>query len=108
MPPSTDSPRDNPVLESSRREAIAAFVLLIVAMLYTVLYCYAFGYNRELSTLTYVLGFPDWIFWGVVAPWVVCVVISFLYGMVFMRDEDLGEDPAEGTAEFGAQESTHA
>jgi len=101
---------DDPVLRSSRREAALILAIWLVAMVYTVTYCYVHGYQRsgvELSVeeLNFVLGFPDWGFWGIVAPWGVCLVISFWFAFWFIRDEDLGADedddelagaPAEG------------
>lgn len=98
---------DDPVLQSSRREAIVVCIAWLSAMLYTVTYCYRFGYGREVADLKFVLGFPDWIFWGIVTPWTVCIAFSFLFGALCMRDEDLGED-TEGADEFGEKEAEHA
>ena len=38
------------------------------------------------------LGWPDWVFWGIVVPWGACVVVSALFAFVFMQDAPLGED----------------
>ncbi len=94
-------PVDDPVLQSPRREAIVVIATWVVAMTYTVTYCYLFGYNRTVADLKFVFGFPDWIFWGVVTPWTACIVFSFFFGAMFMRDEDLGQDPSEGQDEYG-------
>lgn len=91
---------EDPVLRSSRREAIVVFFVWLAAFLYTIPYCYLHGYNRTLDSLTFVLGFPDWVFWGIVVPWSICLVFSFYFGSRFMRDEDLGEEP-EATDDFG-------
>lgn len=90
-------PAADPVLASARREAIAVFVIWLAAMAYTITYCYRHGYGRRLEDLTYVLGFPDWVFWGVVAPWLVCVAVSYAFAFWFMTDQELGEDPDEAT-----------
>lgn len=70
-----------------------------VAMSYTVTYCYLFGYGRDAASLTFVLWFPDWVFWGIVVPWVICVAGSLVFAFRIMGDEGLGEaidaDPAE-------------
>lgn len=84
---------DDPVLRSARREALAVLVTWVAALSYTVTYCYLNGYGRELQSLTFVLGFPDWIFWGIIAPWSVCFVLSFWFSYVFMTDAELGEEP---------------
>jgi len=64
----------------------------LVAMTYTVTYCYLFGYERSLDSLTFVWCFPDWVFWGIIAPWGVCLVLSTLFAFWVMGDESLGED----------------
>lgn len=98
---------DDPVLQSSRREAIAVLITWLCAMFYTVIYCHRFGYGRDVADLKFVFGFPDWIFWGIIAPWTVCILFSFVFSAVCMRDEDLGED-TEGADEFGGGEAKHA
>ena len=97
MPP----PTDDPVLRSAKREAVVVFAAWLGAMTYTVTYCYLNGYNRPTESLTFVLGFPDWVFWGIVVPWSVCVVFSFWFGTTFMKDEDLGEELPEQDDELG-------
>jgi hypothetical protein len=95
------SSTEDPVLRSARREAIVVFCIWLTAMIYTVTYCYLNGYGRTAEGLTFVLGFPDWVFWGIVAPWSVCVVLSWWFGATFMRDEDLGEELPEQEDELG-------
>jgi hypothetical protein len=64
----------------------------LVAMLYSVTYCYWYGYGRTVESLTFVLWFPDWVFWGIVAPWILCVLLSFVFAFRIMGDESLGAD----------------
>mgnify|MGYP003350670537 CR=1 FL=1 len=97
MPRSTD----DPVLRSARFEAVVVFFVWLATMTYTVGYCYLFGYHRTAESLTFVLGFPDWIFWGILAPWTVCVIFSCYFGLTFVRDEDLGEELPEQEDELG-------
>lgn len=78
-----------PLLKSARREAIAAFCIWIAATAWSVGYCYINGYGRDPATLKFVLGFPDWVFWGLVIPWGVCTIGATLFAFLFMRDEDL-------------------
>lgn len=92
---------DDPVLRSARREAVVVLCVWLAAMSYTVGYCYLNGYNRKVEDLKFVLGFPDWVFWGVVTPWVICAAFSFFFGATFMRDEDLGEELPEQEDELG-------
>ncbi len=88
--------KPDPIYVSSRREALAVAATTTLAFLYTVIVCGWMGYGRDPKTLTFVLGFPDWIFWGIVVPWSVCVVVSLYLGATFMKDEDLGEDDTTG------------
>jgi hypothetical protein len=90
--------QDDPVLQSARREMIVTFIIAACAITYTITYSYLNGYGRDPDSLTYVLGFPDWIFYGVVTPWAVCVVVSWIFGATFCRDEDLGEEQEESHA----------
>jgi hypothetical protein len=87
--------REDPLVRSGRREALVVMLIWFCAMMYTVLYCYFNGYRRPPETLTYILGFPDWVVFGILAPWAVCLVLSFWFGHVFMHDTELGGDPDE-------------
>ena len=70
------------------------------ALAWCVTYAALNGYNRTTADLKFVLGFPDWIFWGIVVPWVTCVMISAIVSQFIMRDEDLGIDPEEAMKEI--------
>lgn len=101
---------EDPVLTSARREALLAFGIWLAACTYSVGFCYRYGYNRDVDSLTYVLGFPDWVFWGIVAPWTVCTLLCLLMSHFVIRDENLGEEQAEehlGPASM-QQEAEHA
>lgn len=88
---------DDPVLVSSRREALITVSIWAVACVYSLVVCYRYGYERDAATLTYILGFPDWIFWGVIVPWTVCTGLCFVMAYFVIRDEDLGDEQAEET-----------
>lgn len=90
-----------PILKTARREMLSAAVLWLVAMVWTVGYCAKYGYNLQPDQLKFVLGFPDWVFWGVVLPWGLCTLISGWFAFFYMQDADLGDTddtppPAEG------------
>jgi hypothetical protein len=92
-------PSEDPLVRDARREALAVTLVAVLAAAYTLGYCILFGYAREDESVRFVLGFPAWVFWGIVAPWGVCVLICGGFSWWFMRDEDLGvehEDPADG------------
>ena len=90
-----NQPSEDPVLSSARKEAVAAVLLFSGALLYTVVYCAWKGYHREPGTLTFVLGIPDWVFWGVLVPWLACSAIAFPFALWFMKDADLGAEGGE-------------
>lgn len=98
------SPPTNPVLRSARREAALVLVLWAAVAIYSVGYCYLYGYGRSIHELTFVLGFPDWIFWGVIAPWGVCYVISLIFSFVIIQDDPLGRDMDEDAPRDGESE----
>ncbi len=84
-------PAEDPLFRSARREALAAATIWFVAMCWSVGYCAKYGYNLQPEQLKFVLGFPDWIFYGVVLPWGLCTLISGVFAFGFMQDADLGE-----------------
>lgn len=96
---------EDPVLVSSRREAIVVLVIWATACAYTLGYCAAFGYDREAGTLRFVWGIPDWVFWGILVPWVTCSVLSFWVANFVIQDDDLGAEQAEAQLD---READHA
>jgi hypothetical protein len=109
QPPSHD-PRlrsgVDPVLRSAWPEALVVFALWGTAMVWSVGYCALFAYpaKEKLAAaareLTFVFGFPSWVFWGIVLPWVLCAAISFYISRFVMTNEDLGIDPDEAMKEI--------
>src|SRR4029078_2732316 len=88
-------PTEDPVLTSSRREAVLVLAIWLVACVSTIGICYWLGYNRDGTTLTYVLGFSHWMFWGIVVPWSVCTALCYVVPRYLITDEDLGEEQTE-------------
>jgi fatty acid desaturase len=74
----------------SRREALFVAMLWIAACTYTVLYAARYAYRP--SPLSFVLGMPFWVFWGVMVPWIVVSLITLWFAAYRMKDEDLGEE----------------
>jgi hypothetical protein len=87
--------QEDPVVKAARREACLALAMWVAAMGYTVTYCYLNGYGRSVESLRFVLWFPDWVFWGIVVPWVLCVLLSIPFAFRLMGDESLGEEMDE-------------
>ena len=91
----------DPIFKSARREAAVVLGLWLTACHYSITYCHLFGYERKAAEITYVFGFPDWVFWGIVLPWVLCAGLSLFISVGFMTDGDLAEGAADA-------EDTHA
>lgn len=52
-----------------------------------------FRKNPDSLTTPLGLGIPDWVFWGIVVPWVLCIGISVGFCVFVFREDDLrGED----------------
>jgi hypothetical protein len=101
---------EDPVLTSSRREALVVLAIWAAACSYTVGYCWLLGYEREPESLTFVAGVPDWVFWGIFVPWSVCTALSFWVSHYLIADQDLGQERPEEqlTPADGDTEADHA
>lgn len=87
-----DAPSEDPLVRDARREAAVAAAIWAGALAYTVGFCSRSAYGRDPETLTFVLGFPDWVFWGVLTPWAAVTAITIGFSLWFMKDGDLGEE----------------
>ena len=84
------------LLRHARREGLLILAAWAVALVWSVSTGYALGYDRDPADMSLILGMPDWVFWGVAAPWGVCLVLSVWFCFVYMADDDLGRDPDGG------------
>lgn len=73
-------------------------VVWSIALAWSVLGCYLQGYNRDPADLVLIAGIPDWVFWNIIVPWMLCLGFSVWFCFCFMADDDLGEDRDEGPA----------
>jgi hypothetical protein len=115
---SEDSPRIDLLYKNALREVAVILSAWTVCLVYTVTYCYLYGYlshegtpesmgpdigtlvgplssfNRDPESLTTPLGLavPDWIFYGVVLPWVLCILFSLWFCLFYFREDDLGSE----------------
>ncbi len=97
MPPSPDpAGKEQQLLRNARREAWIILTAWAATLLWSVGAGYVLGYQRDPAAMGLVLGMPDWVFWSVALPWVVCLVFSIWFCFAFMADDDLGHDPEEG------------
>jgi hypothetical protein len=102
---------ERPLVETARREALLCGAIFVAAITYTIGYCTTHGYTGDApQDLKFVLGFPEWIFYGILAPWAVCTVFAAIFSFGIMTDHDLsGEEGAgmqEPAGEHTAEDST--
>ena len=98
---------EDPVLVSARREAVIVFCIWLTAMMYTITACWMWGYNRDPATIRFIAGFPDWVFYGIICPWVACFGVAYVFSHWVMRDEALGEDVGSEWDEDLGEEPAH-
>src|SRR5437899_2844551 len=95
-PPLETAGKEQRLLRNARREAWLIMIVWAVMLVWSIGVGYLFGYERNPHDISFILGMPDWVFWGVVLPWAVCLVFSSWFCFGFMADDDLGQDPDEG------------
>jgi hypothetical protein len=93
----TPPAKEQRLLRNARREGLLIMAVWAAALVWTVSYCYHAGYHRPVETVALILGMPNWVFWGVVLPWGICFLFATWFCFGYMKDDDLGEDPQEGS-----------
>lgn len=86
---------EDPVVTSGRREALLVLGVWIIATAWAVGVTANYGFDRDLQSIKFILGFPDWVFFAIVLPWWVCTVFAWWFGSQFMRDDHLGQEAPE-------------
>ncbi|MCA9231823.1 MAG: hypothetical protein KDA57_14325 [Planctomycetales bacterium] len=112
---------DDPVFRNTLREAKLIFLIWAAAFVYTCSFCYLFGYlshpsdpsatgpavsswlgplerfDRDPATLSTPLGLgiPDWVFYGIIFPWIACLVATFGFCLFVFKEDPLGDDLEE-------------
>ena len=100
-----------PTLErTARREARTVLIVWALALVWSVGYCYLRGYQhapdawvvqiglaapRTVADFEHIAGFPDWVFVGILIPWVLCTLFTFGFALYGMTDDDLGAEAEE-------------
>ncbi len=92
--PKSDQTKLNTLFQNARKEAVIILAVWLIALLWTVLFCYLSGYtnsdtmNRETVSIT--CGIPTWVFWGVAFPWGIADIFTIWFCLFYMKDDDLG------------------
>ncbi len=74
-----------PAYRRSRREAIVAGIIFVVAATWTVTACYLLGYGKPVRSIR---GVPHWVLWGIFLPWAVFFVVNCWFSLFYIRDDD--------------------
>ncbi len=98
LQPQKPAGKEQLLLRHARREGLLIMLVWLAALVWSVGVSYLWGYNRPAADIGLVLGMPDWVFWGVVFPWVLCFALSIWFCFHYIADDDLGQDPDEGTS----------
>ncbi|ADB17450.1 conserved hypothetical protein [Pirellula staleyi DSM 6068] len=89
---------EDPLLINARREALLVLATWIIAGTFSVSYCYLYGYGLTPEQLHFTLGFPSWILYGVVIPWVTWAILSFVISTFVMQGDALGAEAGDSLA----------
>jgi hypothetical protein len=99
---------DDPVLRNSRREARVIALIWAIATTVCCTLCGWLGFNAEAGgPIATFAGIPRWFFWGVMVPWLLCIVVTWWFAGVFMVEDDLGTDHSS-ELESDIREQGHA
>jgi hypothetical protein len=104
----------DPGFRRTRRESLFLVIPWICCCLWSVTYCYLFGYiqhSRVDGQITAFLpdlsrfdqsaqpvldplgwGMPSWAFWGLFVPWMLAILFSIVYSLVIMNDAGDDDD----------------
>jgi hypothetical protein len=94
-PPPRGAGKEQRLLRNARREGRLILTVWLAALVWSSAAAVVAGYGRDPDDITLVLGFPDWVFWGVVLPWGICLLFTVWFCFGYMADDDLGQDRAE-------------
>lgn len=94
----SDRQQLDPVYLNARREALIILAVFAVCFTWAILVYFFDGYTpigKAPPDVTLVLGMPRWVFWGIFVPWIFADVVTLIFALFVMRDDDLGESAGE-------------
>ena len=86
---------DDPVYLHTRREAWLILLVYLASLLWVVPYSALHAYEpvNAAGEVELVWGIPAWVFWGVLAPWCITSLVSILFCLFVIRDDELSDEP---------------
>lgn len=108
-----DPEADRRLYHNARREGWIVTIAWVVTLLWTVGVCYVMGYQHKPESLVVqlglaeagpphpgiILGFPDWVFWGIILPWLLASLFTVWFGLAGIVPDELGRDASDNTGE---------
>jgi hypothetical protein len=109
----TDVDKARKLRKNAAREALIVLAVVALALAWTVGYCYLHGYRhapdswavcaglaseRTADNFEQVAGLPDWVFFGILVPWLACTAFTVFFCLKIMKDDDLGGEREEGAS----------
>lgn len=63
----------------TKREFKKGVIVTGTFILFSTIVSYFLGYKRSVSEMKFILGFPDWVFYGVLIPWIAIVLYTIFF-----------------------------
>lgn len=63
----------------SKREFRKGVIVTAIFILFSTIVSYFLGYKRSVSEIKFIFGFPDWVFYGVLIPWIAIVLYTIFF-----------------------------
>lgn len=70
------------------KEFKVGFFATAIFIFLSSLISYFLGYKGDITQVKLIGGYPHWIFWGVLIPWVGIVIFTIVYGLFIMKGDD--------------------
>ena len=84
---------DQNSLRQGRRELWFILLTWLGCCIWVIGYCYYKGYHLKPEEVSTVLGFPNWVFWGVALPWMFANGVTFWFCLHVLKNEEDEEVP---------------
>ena len=78
-----------PIFLNARREALVTIAVWIIGLAWTVGCCSLTGYDVPADEMKVTFGMPNWIFWGVLVPWVLIILFTIWFGLLYIAEDEL-------------------
>lgn len=79
-------------------------VTWVVFLVWTLTYNGTQAFDMEKSGIDPIWGMPRWVFFGILVPWIVGVVLTFWFATFFMKDTNLIDVEEEQVQAENAEE----